>query len=213
MSEQKAVNQGLMRMSMETGIELVATNDVHYILEEDAESHDILMCIQTQKKVKDEDRMRYEGGQYYLKSPEEMYELFPYATNALENTYKIAQRCNVEITFGQYKLPTFPVPAPYTAYEYLKKLCNEGLKRRYDVITDDIRERLDYELEILNNMGFVDYFLIVWDFIKYAKDNGIMVGPGRGSAAGSLVSYSLGITNIDLISTTFYLKGFLILNA
>ncbi len=209
MDEQKAVNQGLMRMSMETGINLVATNDVHYVLEEDEESHDILLCIQTQKKVKDEYRMRYEGGQYYLKSPEEMYRLFPYAREALANTYEIAQRCDVEITFGEYKLPTYPVPAPYTAYEYLKTLCNKGLEDRYDLITDDISERLDYELKTIRDMGFVDYFLVVWDFIKFAKDNNIMVGPGRGSAAGSLVSYTLGITNIDPLRYNLLFERFL----
>ena len=209
MDEQKAVNQGLMRMSMETGIKLVVTNDVHYVLEEDEESHDILLCIQTQKKVKDEYRMRYEGGQYYLKSPEEMYEIFPYAREALDNTYEIAQRCDVEITFGEYKLPIFPVPAPYTAYEYLKSLCNKGMEERYEIITDEIRERLDFELQTIRDMGFIDYFLVVWDFIKFAKDNNIMVGPGRGSAAGSLVSYTLGITNIDPLKYNLLFERFL----
>ena len=208
MDEQKAVSR-LMRMSMETGIKLVATNDVHYVLEEDEESHDILLCIQTQKKVKDEYRMRYEGGQYYLKSPEEMYEIFPYAREALDNTYEIAQRCDVEITFGEYKLPIFPVPAPYTAYEYLKSLCNKGMEERYEIITDEIRERLDFELQTIRDMGFIDYFLVVWDFIKFAKDNNIMVGPGRGSAAGSLVSYTLGITNIDPLKYNLLFERFL----
>lgn len=207
--EQRNVNQGLIRMSEETGIELVVTNDVHYTFEEDAEPHDILLCIQTQKKVSDEDRMRYEGGQYFLKSPKQMYELFPYATQALSNTQKIADRCNVEITFGEYKLPEFNVPTPYNALEYLKLLCNQGLKDRYDEITPELRERLDYEINTINDMGFVDYFLIVWDFIKYAKDNNIIVGPGRGSAAGSLVAYTLGITNIDPIKYNLLFERFL----
>jgi len=207
--EQKTVNQGLIRLSKETGIKLVATNDVHYIYAEDAESHDILLCIQTQKKVTDENRMKYEGGQYYLKSPEEMYQIFPYAKEALENTYEIAKRCNVTITFGEYKLPVYPVPAPYTSFEYLKQLCTEGLKERYKEVTKELWNRLEYELETINNMGFVDYFLIVWDFIKYAKDNGIMVGPGRGSAAGSIVSYALKITDIDPIKYNLLFERFL----
>ena len=207
--EQKTVNQGLIRMSNETGIKLVATNDVHYTYEEDAESHDILLCIQTQKKVSDENRMRYEGGQYYLKSPEEMLSIFPYAKEALENTYEIAKRCNVSITFGEYKLPVYPVPTPYNAYEYLNILCREGMKERYKEVTQELWDRMEYELKIINDMGFSDYFLIVWDFIKYARDNGIMVGPGRGSAAGSIVSYSLKITDIDPIKYNLLFERFL----
>ena len=168
--EQVTVNQSLIRISNETGIKLVVTNDVHYTYEGDAESHDILLCIQTQKKVSDENRMRYEGGQYYLKSPEEMYELFPYAVEALENTYKIAQRCNVTITFGKYQLPVYPVPAPYTAHEYLTMLCREGMRERYENVTPELWNRMEYELKTIKDMGFSDYFLIVWDFIKYAKD-------------------------------------------
>jgi len=207
--EQKTVNQGLVRIANETGIKLVATNDVHYIYAEDAESHDILLCIQTQKKVNDENRMRYEGGQYYLKSPEEMYKIFPYAKEALENTYEIAKRCNVTITFGEYKLPVYPVPAPFTSFEYLKRLCTEGMKERYGQVTQELWDRLEYELNTINKMGFVDYFLIVWDFIKYAKDNGIMVGPGRGSAAGSIVAYALKITDIDPIKYNLLFERFL----
>lgn len=207
--EQKSVNQGLIRMSNETGIKLVATNDVHYTYEEDADSHDILLCIQTQKKVSDENRMRYEGGQYYLKSPEEMLEVFPYAKEAIENTYEIAKRCNVTISFGEYKLPVYPVPQPYSPYEYLKLLCQEGLKERYKTITQSLLERLEFELKTIDDMGFVDYFLIVWDFIKYARDNGIMVGPGRGSAAGSLVSYCLRVTDIDPIKYNLLFERFL----
>ncbi len=207
--EQTTVNQGLLRMHQETGIPLVATNDVHYINDTDAVSHDILLCIQTQKKVSDEDRMRYEGGQYYLKSPEEMEALFPYAKEALENTAKIAKRCNVEIEFGNYKLPKFDVPKGYTTQEYLEKICTEGLEKRYLNPSKELRDRLDYELSTISGMGFVDYFLIVWDFIKYAKDNGIAVGPGRGSAAGSIVAYSLGITNIDPIKYNLLFERFL----
>ena len=207
--EQKTVNQGLIRMSQETGIKLVATNDVHYTYAEDADPHDILLCIQTQKKVNEENRMRYEGGQYYLKSPEEMYSVFPYAREALEQAYEIAKRCNVTITFGEYKLPVYPVPAPFTAFEYLTRLCREGLANRYKQVSQELSERLDFELKTIQDMGFVDYFLITWDFIKYAKDHGIMVGPGRGSAAGSIVSYSLGITDIDPIKYNLLFERFL----
>jgi DNA polymerase-3 subunit alpha len=209
MQEQKSVNQGLLRLSQETGIKLVATNDVHYTYAEDADPHDILLCIQTQKKVSDENRMRYEGGQFYLKSPEEMLTIFPYAKEALLNTYEIASRCNVTITFGEYKLPVYPVPEGFTAFEYLYKLCREGMQNRYQEISEELWQRLDYELETIRNMGFVDYFLITWDFIKYAKDHGIIVGPGRGSAAGSVVSYSLEITDIDPIPYHLLFERFL----
>ncbi len=194
--DQQTVNQGLMRMNQDLGIGLVATNDVHYIYDTDAEAHDILLCIQTGKKVADEDRMRYEGGQYFLKSEEEMAALFPYASEALENTHKIAERCHVEIEFGKYKLPHFDVPEGRTSESYLRELCENGLKARYGERAGELQERLDYELDTIASMGFVDYFLIVWDFIKYAKDHDIPVGPGRGSAAGSLVAYSLNITDI-----------------
>ena len=197
MPEQKQVNQSLLRMSRELGIELVATNDVHYTYAEDVKPHDILLCLQTGKRLSDEDRMRYEGGQYFVKSPEEMATLFPYAPEALENTYKIAQRCNVEIEFGVTKLPKYDVPEGYTSWEYLNKLCWDGFAERYPDDTGQLRDQLTYELSIIQKMGYVDYFLIVWDFIKYSRDHGIAVGPGRGSAAGSLVSYTLGITNID----------------
>lgn len=207
--EQKSVNQGLLRISEDTGIPLVATNDIHYTYDTDETAHDILLCIQTQKKVADEDRMRYEGGQFYMKSPEEMRELFPYAPEALENTEKIAKRCNVTIEFGHYKLPKYDVPVTFTAKEYLRKLCEDGLVRRYKEPQEELWERLNYELETIENMGFVDYFLIVWDFIKYAKDNNIIVGPGRGSAAGSVVSYCLEITNIDPIKYSLLFERFL----
>ena len=206
--EQKIVNQGLLRMHEETGLELVATNDIHYVLAEDQKAHDILLCIQTQKKVTDENRMRYEGRQYYLKSEEEMRELFPYAPEAIENTHKIASRCEVQIEFGHYKLPKFDVPSGYTAWEYMQKLCREGLSRRYGHV-EELEERLEYEMNVIHDMGFVDYFLIVWDFIRYAKENGIAVGPGRGSGAGSIVAYCLGITNIDPIKYNLLFERFL----
>ncbi|MCI8626685.1 MAG: DNA polymerase III subunit alpha [Lachnospiraceae bacterium] len=207
--EQKTVNQGLLRLHADTGIPLVATNDCHYIYDSDEAAHDILLCIQTQKKVTDENRMRYDGGQYYVKSPEEMGALFPYALEALENTGKIAERCNVEIVFGEYKLPIYPVPEGFSAWEYLNKLCREGLKRRYPKEPQELIKRMEYELDTIKNMGFVDYFLIVWDFIKYAKDHGIAVGPGRGSAAGSIVSYALEITDIDPIRYQLLFERFL----
>ena len=207
--QQQIVNQQLMRMSRETGIELVCTNDVHYTYAEDATSHDILLCIQTGKKVQDEDRMKYEGGQYYVKSPEEMAQLFPYAPEALENTQKIADRCHVDIEFGVTKLPKYDVPEGYTSWEYLNKLCYEGLEARYHPVTEELRERLKYELDTILTMGYVDYFLIVWDFIKYARDHEIMVGPGRGSAAGSLVAYTLGITQLDPIRYQLLFERFL----
>ena len=207
--EQQTVNQQLMRMHYETGIELVATNDVHYTFADDADPHDVLLCLQTGKKLTDEDRMRYEGGQYYVKSPEEMAQLFPYALEALENTHKIAQRCHVEIEFGVTKLPKYDVPEGYTAWDYLNELCRKGLEERYQPVTEELRERLDYELSTIRNMGYVDYFLIVWDFIKYARDNDIMVGPGRGSAAGSLVAYTLGITQLDPMKYDLLFERFL----
>ena len=208
-SEQQLVNQGLLRMSRETGIPLVATNDVHYTYADDVKPHDILLCLQTGKKLADEDRMRYEGGQYYIKSEEEMKALFPYALEALENTQKIADRCQVEIEFGVTKLPKYDVPDGWTSWEYLNKLCHEGLAERYQPVSEELTTRLDYELSVIKTMGYVDYFLIVWDFIKYAKDHGIMVGPGRGSAAGSLVSYCLGITTIDPILYQLLFERFL----
>ena len=207
--QQQRVNQQLLRMSQETGIALVATNDVHYTYDTDAEAHDILLCVQTRKLLSDENRMRYEGGQYYVKSPEEMAELFPYIPEALENTQKIADRCEVEIEFGVTKLPKFDVPAPYTSWEYLNKLCYDGLKERYSGDLTELEKRLEYELGVIKTMGYVDYFLIVWDFIRFARDHDIMVGPGRGSAAGSLVSYTLGITKLDPIKYNLLFERFL----
>lgn len=207
--DQKLVNTQLLRMSQETGIELVATNDVHYTYEDDVEAHDILLCIQTGKKLSDENRMRYEGGQYYVKSEEQMKALFPYALQALENTQKIADRCHVEIEFGVTKLPRFEVPEGYTSFEYLQKLCQKGLVERYPENYEELLPNLNYELDVIKNMGYVDYFLIVWDFINFARTHGIPVGPGRGSAAGSLVSYTTGITNIDPIRYNLLFERFL----
>ena len=232
--EQKRVNMELLRLSQDTGIELVATNDVHYTYAEDEKSHDILLCIQTGKKLSDENRMRYEGGQYYVKSEEEMKGLFPYAWEAVENTQRIADRCNVDIEFGVTKLPHFEVPVGFTSETYLYKLCYDGLKERYgttknnnaikvdDILAPDsymnqpagdtgqtLKERLDYELGVIKRMGYVDYFLIVWDFINYARNKGIPVGPGRGSAAGSIVAYCLHITNIDPIKYSLLFERFL----
>ena len=209
LQEQKLVNQSLLRMSKETGIDLVATNDIHYTYAEDEKPHDMLLCIQTGKKLSDENRMRYEGGQYYIKSEEEMKELFPYAQEALENTQKIADRCHVEIEFGVTKLPKYDVPEGFTSWEYLNYLCQEGMKKRYPEGGDELKERLEYELSVIKSMGYVDYFLIVWDFIKYAKDHDIMVGPGRGSAAGSIVAYCLEITSIDPIRYQLLFERFL----
>ena len=207
--EQQTVNTALLSMSRELNIPLVATNDVHYTYAEDEKPHDILLCLQTGKKLADEDRMRYEGGQYYIKSEEEMRRLFPYAPEALENTHKIAERCNVEIEFGVTKRPKFEVPEGYDSWTYLNKLCTDGLAERYPNDDGTLRERLDYELSVIQKMGYVDYFLIVWDFINYARQNDIMVGPGRGSAAGSIVSYCLKITNIDPIKYNLLFERFL----
>ena len=209
LDEQKQVNQGLLRLSRDLGIDLVATNDIHYTYAEDEKAHDILLCIQTGKKVADENRMRYEGGQYYCKSEEEMKKLFPYALEALENTHKIAQRCNVEIEFGVTKLPKFEVPEGFDSWTYLNHLCMQGFTKHYPEDDGTLRKRLDYELDVIRTMGYVDYFLIVWDFINYARSKGISVGPGRGSAAGSIVSYSLGITNIDPVRYNLLFERFL----
>ncbi len=209
--EQKQVNPSLVRMSQETGIPLVCTNDAHYIYKEDAAAHDLLLCIQTNTTVEDDDRMTYEGQQFYLKSPEEMAALFPYCPEALTNTANIAERCNVQLTFNEYKLPRFPIPeGEGTAFHYLNKLCREGLVERYGEATaQELASRMDYELSVISTMGFCDYFLIVWDFIRHAREQGIMVGPGRGSAAGSLVAYCLRITNIDPIKHALLFERFL----
>ena len=207
--EQKLVNQHLIKMSKETGIPLICTNDSHYIYKEDSKAHDILLCIQTGKNVNDEVRMRYEGSEFYVKSPQEMASLFPDVPEALENTYKISQRCNVEFTFHELKLPKYDVPDGKTANEYLREVCLKGFNEKYPCATEDMKKRLEYELSTIEAMGYVDYFLIVWDFIKFSKDNGIIVGPGRGSAAGSMVSYCLSITTIDPLKYDLIFERFL----
>ena len=206
---QQSVNSVLLRMSKELDIPLVVTNDVHYTYAEDAQPHDVLLCLQTGKKVADEDRLRYEGGQYYVKSEEEMKGLFPYAWEAVENTQRIADRCHVEIAFGHYKVPRYDAPEGYDSWSYLNKLCQDGMKERYPEDDGTLQERLHYELDTIKNMGFVDYFLIVWDYINFCRENGIAVGPGRGSAAGSIVSYCLKITNIDPIKYNLLFERFL----
>ena len=208
-AEQKLVNQGMLRLHEETGIPLVVTNDIHYTYKEDAKAHDILLCLQTGKKLMDEDRMRYPGGQFYIKSEEEMEELFPYAKEALENTGKIAKRCQLNITFGEYHLPKYPVPESHSAYSYLEELCLKGLEKRYGESWQENKDRLYYELNTISDMGFVDYFLVVWDYIHFAKTHGIAVGPGRGSAAGSIVAYAIGITDVDPIEHQLLFERFL----
>ncbi len=208
-AEQKRINPNLVRLARELGVGLVATNDVHYAKREDAKYQDVLMCIQMQKTVEDEDRMSFETDEFYIKSPEEMEKLFPYAPEALENTVRIAERCNVEFDFDTRHLPSYDVPDGKTAWEYLNELCYKGLERRYEAVTEELKERLRYELSVIKSMGFVDYFLIVWDFINYAKKNGVGVGPGRGSAAGSIVSYTLEITDVDPIKYNLIFERFL----
>lgn len=210
LAEQQTVNAALLSMSKELDIPLVATNDIHYTYAEDVKPHDILLCLQTGKKLADEDRMRYEGGQYYIKSEEEMRALFPYASEALDNTQKIADRCHVEIEFGVTKLPKFDVPEGYDSWTYLNKLCYDGLAERYESDEDgSLSRRLQFELDTIRTMGYVDYFLIVWDFINYARNHGIMVGPGRGSAAGSMVAYCLKISQVDPIRYNLIFERFL----
>nr|PZN05491.1 MAG: DNA polymerase III subunit alpha [Bacillota bacterium] len=209
LKEQKLVNPELVNLSRETGIPLVATNDVHYILKSDADFHDAMLCIQTGKTVKDEDRLKFDTSEFYLKSEEEMRRLFPHLAEACDNTVRIAERCNVELEFGKVHLPRFEVPAGFTEDSYLEKLCYEGLRKRYTEITPEIKNRLDYELEVIKKMGYSSYFLIVWDFVNFARKNGIMVGPGRGSAAGSLVAYCLYITNIDPLKYNLLFERFL----
>ncbi len=207
--EEQRLLPDMNKLHEETGIPFVATNDVHYIKKENAESHDILLCIQTNKKFGDDDRMRFPNDQFYLKSEEEMLEVFEGYEEAIENTYKIAHRCNVEFEFGKYHLPEFTAPDGRDNTQMLRDLCESGLKERYGEDAPKHKERLDYELSVIESMGFVEYFLIVWDFIRYAKENGIPVGPGRGSAAGSIVSYSLRITDIDPIEYGLIFERFL----
>lgn len=209
LSEQKRIIPDMLRLSEETGIGLVATNDIHYLKKEDAKYQDVLMCIQMEKKVDDPDRMKFETEEFYIKSPEEMMSLFEYVPQAIENTEKIAKRCTVDFDFGTRHLPAYAVPDGKDAFEYLRELCQSGLEKRYSPVSDELQKRLDYELGVIKSMGFVDYFLIVWDFIHFAKNNGVMVGPGRGSAAGSIVAYSLGITTVDPIKYGLIFERFL----
>ena len=208
-ADQQKVNMALMSMSKRLGIPLIATNDIHYTYADDVEAHDILLCIQTGKKLSDENRMRYPGGQFFVKSEMEMRTLFPYAQEALDNTHRIAERCNVEIEFGVTKLPRFDVPEGYDSWTYLNKLCDDGMKERYPDDDGTLRKRLDYELSTIRQMGYVDYFLIVWDYINFSREHDIMVGPGRGSAAGSIAAYCLHITDIDPIKYNLLFERFL----
>lgn len=208
-AEQKRIIPEIIRLSQETGVGVAATNDIHYLKKEDAKYQDVLMCIQMEKTVDDPDRMRFETEEFYIKSPEEMADLFEYIPEAIENTVKIAQRCNVDFDFDTRHLPAYAVPDGKDAFEYLTELCTAGLNKRYDPVPAELRERLEYELNVIKNMGFVDYFLIVWDFIHFAKNNGVTVGPGRGSAAGSIVSYALGITTVDPIKYGLIFERFL----
>ncbi len=208
LKEQQAVNPKLLEISEKTNIPLVCTNDSHYTYKEDADSHEILLCIQTGKTIY-EDHMIYEGGQFYLKSPQEMAKLFSYTKEGIANTYEISRRCNVDFVFNEYKLPIFEVPNNKNSFDYLKEITMIGINYHYKTITEEIQERIDFELNTIQSMGFVDYFLIVWDFIKFSRENGIVVGPGRGSAAGSIVSYALGITNIDPIRFNLLFERFL----
>ncbi|MDU6783291.1 DNA polymerase III subunit alpha [uncultured Peptoniphilus sp.] len=209
MPEQARVNRELIKMSEELNFPLTVSNDVHYLDRDDAKSHDVLLCIQTGKIINEENRMKFPSDEFYLKSPDEMAALFPENKDALENTVKIANRCNVEIKFHEQHLPEFTVPEGYTHEDYLKKLATEGMYNRYENVTDDIKERFDFEFNTIKNMGFVDYFLIVWDFIRYARKHEIQVGPGRGSAAGSIVSYCLGITDVDPLKFNLLFERFL----
>ncbi|MCT4593708.1 MAG: DNA polymerase III subunit alpha [Anaeromicrobium sp.] len=207
--EQKKINEFLFKLSGETNIPLVATNDVHYLKKSDADVHDVLICIQTGKTVDEEERMKFPSDEFYFKSEEEMRRLFPNHPEAIENTLKIANMCNVEFDFNTIHLPNYEVPEEYSKKEYLRKLCEDGLRQKYKHINDQLKDRLEYEVSTIENMGYVEYFLIVWDFIRYAKDNNIMVGPGRGSAAGSIVAYTLGITDIDPIKYGLIFERFL----
>ena len=207
--QQTTVNRGLLRLHQETGIPLVCTNDAHYLRKEDAESHDVLLCIQTGKTVDDENRMRYEPQNFYIRSTEEMEELFAGYPDAVENTQRIADRCRFDFTFGKYHLPEFQLPPGYDSPTYLRKLCEEGFARRYGETHPEYHDQLDYELDMIEKMGFTDYFLIVSDFVRYARSAGIPVGPGRGSAAGSMVSYCLHITDIDPMKYNLYFERFL----
>jgi len=209
--EQIIVNQKMVQLSKKLGIKLVATNDAHYLTKDDYYNHEILLCIQTGKRMTDEDRMKFETNDFYIKSPEEMAEYFKNIPEALESTVEIAEKCNVEFEFGHTILPNYDVPEGFeTHYDYLKKLCDDGIKQKYgDKVTQEILDRAEYELSVIKKMGYVDYFLIVWDYINYARSQGIPVGPGRGSGAGSIVAYTIGITDIDPIKYSLIFERFL----
>ena len=207
--EQRPVNQGVMRIARETGLPLVATNDAHYLRKEDAAMQDVLMCIQMGKTVDDEHRMKFQTEEFYLKSEDEMRQLFPNREEAIENTQRIADRCNLEFVFNEYHLPAFPVPAGYTNEEYFRKLCYDGFAERYVDPPESYKERLEYEIGVISRMGYVNYYLIVWDFIRYAKENDIPVGPGRGSGAASIVAYCMHITEVDPMQYALIFERFL----
>ena len=207
--EQRAVNQGVQRIARETGLPLIVSNDAHYLRREDATMQDVLLCIQTGKTVDDPNRMKFQGEEFYLKSEEEMRQLFPNCEEAFENTVKIADRCNLEFVFNQYHLPSFPVPEGYTNEEYFRKLCNDGFQERYPDAPESYKERLEYEIGVISRMGYVNYYLIVWDFIRYAKESGIPVGPGRGSGAASIVAYCMHITEVDPMKYALIFERFL----
>ena len=206
---QQPVNQGVRRIARETGLPLVVTNDAHYLRREDAKMQDVLLCIQTGKTVDDANRMRFQGDEFYLKSEEELRKLFPSCGEAFENTGKIAERCNLEFTFHEYHLPAFPVPEGFTNEEYFRKLCFDGFRERYVNPPDSYRQRLEYEISVISRMGYVNYYLIVWDFIHYAKEQGIPVGPGRGSGAASIAAYCMHITEVDPMKYALIFERFL----
>ena len=207
--EQRPVNQGVMRLARETGLPLVVTNDAHYLRKEDAEMQDVLLCIQTGKTVDEPNRMKFQTEEFYLKSEEELRQLFPNCDEAFENTVKIADMCNLDFVFNEYHLPSFPVPEGFTNEQYFRKLCYEGFEERYDNPPERYLERLEYEIGVISRMGYVNYYLIVWDFIRYAKENGIPVGPGRGSGAASIVAYCMHITEVDPMKYALIFERFL----
>ena len=207
--EQRPVNQGIMRLARETGLPLVVTNDAHYLRKEDAKMQDVLLCIQTGKTIDDPNRMKFSTDEFYLKSEEELRALFPGCDEAFENTQRIADRCNLEFVFNEYHLPSFPVPDGYTNEEYFRKLCADGFRERYPHAPKEYQERLDYEIDVISRMGYVNYYLIVWDFIRFAKDSGIPVGPGRGSGAASIVAYCMHITEVDPMKYALIFERFL----
>ena len=207
--ERRPVNQGVQRLARETGLPLVVTNDAHYLRREDAKMQDVLLCIQTGKTVDDENRMKFQTEEFYLKSEDELRQLFPGCDEAFENTVRIAERCNLDFTFHEYHLPSFPVPEGYTNEEYFRKLCMDGFAERYENPPQSYLDRLEYEIGVISRMGYINYYLIVWDFIRYAKEQGIPVGPGRGSGAASIVAYCMHITEVDPMKYALIFERFL----